>query len=343
MQDAASFPSLKFAPILPPSLTLPRKEGGDTDRPPFSQPVVTRAIVEIKGLPVTRDFYGLLFRDNPGEWEETQEGLIFRTARESIEFVRRGRPRISGQTAGHHAYRVRRGRLPELAEKLVEAGHRVSWWHEDGPFERDVTAYLEDPSGNVVQLAPSGPVAELRSAGRTEASAPTSADDSAGLLDHVTLEFVDLEWAEDFYVKALGGELVGYSGWSTDSGPEVKAWLDGQDPSAPWTRYQRFSFRSRTMEAHATPQLFVRFGETMLCLFLARAHNQEPPEEIIRGTPRVVLRTDRPAAEVAAWLSGPAQEMIASRYRGRRMRFEQEGRHIYLRDPGGNFVELECS
>lgn len=111
MQDAASFPSLKFAPILPPSLTLPRKEGGDTDRPPFSQPVVTRAIVEIKGLPITRDFYGLLFRDNPGEWEETQEGLIFRTARESIEFMRNPRLRIPRETAQHHAYRIRRGRL----------------------------------------------------------------------------------------------------------------------------------------------------------------------------------------------------------------------------------------
>lgn len=319
--QAASAASRKFV-TPPPTQTLPRNGGGDPARPPFSQPVVRRVIVEVKSLVVSREFYGLLFRDTPGEWEETQESLVFRAARQSIEFVRRGRPRTSGGTAQHHAYHVSRGRLPLAAEKLVEAGHSVSWWHEDGPFEHDVTAYFEDPSGNVVQLVPS--------------------DGTAGLLDHVGMEFVDLEWAEDFYVKALGGELVGYSGWSTDSGPEVKAWLEGNDPCAPWTRYTRFSFRSRTVEAHATPQLTVRFGETTLCLFLARAHIQEPPEDMVRGTPRVVMRTHQPAGEVAAWLAGPAQEMIASRYRGRRIRFEQEGHHIYLRDPGGNFVELEC-
>lgn len=315
---------MEAAGKLPSSLAIgdARKRGGDPDRPPFSQPVVTRAIVEVKGLPVTRDFYSLLFRNNPGDWEETQGSLVFHAGRQSIEFVRNPRLRIPRETAQHHAYRISREQLPELAADLVGQAHGLNWWHEDGPFERDVMPYVDDPIGNRIQLVAS--------------------DDTRSLLDHVALEFVDLEWAEDFYVKVLGGELVGYSGWSTDSGPEVKAWLDGQDPSALWTRYQRFSFRSRTIEAHATPQLFVRFGETTLCLFLARTHNQEPPEEIIRGTPRVVLRTDRPAAEAAAWLSGPAQEMIASRYRGRRIRFEQEGRHIYLRDPGGNFVELEC-
>jgi hypothetical protein len=157
------------------------------------------------------------------------------------------------------------------------------------------------------------------------------------------MEFADLEYAEDLYVTGLGGVVNSYHGWGDEPGIDPQAWVAGDDPCAPWTRYSRFSFRSRTDEAHATPQLFIGFGDTRLGLFLARAHHQEPPEEVLRGTPCVVLRSTQPVAAHAQYLAGPARAAISSRYAGRTIAFEVEGGTIFLRDPGGNHVRLECN
>lgn len=280
------------------------------------------AVLEARDLGATRAFYDPIFRHTRGSWEEQGGALLFRVDGQEMQFVRRGRPRASGETAQHVGFRLPAARARAAADELRAAGFGVDWWHEDGPGERDLQPYLLDPSGNRVQIILS------------------EADGS--LLDHVALEVVDLDYAESVYRDGLGGQLEAYPGWTTDHGPEIKAWLAGDDPCAPWTRYSRFSFRSRTDEGHITPQLFLRFGEGRLALFLARAHHQEPPEEVVKGTPRVVLTCPSLASEVAEHLAGPARAQVSKHFRGRTIRFTVEGSSIFLRDPGGNYLELRC-
>lgn len=291
-------------------------------QPRVSPHLVAGVVVEVKDLALTCAFYEPIFRHPSGQWSEAPGHLTFRTDRQAIEFVRRARPRILADTAQHYGYRVSADRLSALADQLHAAGRPIDWWREDGPDEETIHAYLRDPSGHRVQLVPS--------------------DDSGLLIHHVAIEVVDLDYAEGFYIEGLGGQVEAYPGWSTDRSPEAQAWAASDDPCAPWTRYQRFSFRSRTVEGHVTPQLFIGFGATRLAIFLARKHYQEPPEETTRGTPRLVLRCRGAAKDLAEHLSGPARAVISAQFRGRTIRFEREGSSIYLQDPGGNYVQVVC-
>jgi hypothetical protein len=83
---------------------------------------------------------------------------------------------------------------------------------------------------------------------------------------------------------------------------------------------------------------FVRLGEEILGIYLATQHRQEPPEEQVVGTPRIGFR--------AGWqtIERVAQVLAASRIR---MKGPVEhptsasiAASLYLRDPGGNFLEL---
>lgn len=290
---------------------------------PGSAEPIAGAILEVKDLGATRAFYDLLFQEAGGRWKQRRTSAVYEAGRQTIEFVRRARPKTSDATAQHHAFRVGANRMGEVVNALIRAGHGVNWWHEDHPSEQELSPYVEDPSGNCVQLVASEP--------------------DGALLDHIGLEFADLEYAEDFYVTGLGGSVDSYHGWGDEPGVDVGAWIEGDDPCAPWTRYTRFSFRSRTVEPHATPQLFVGFGDTRLGLFLARAHHQESPEEVLRGTPRVLLRSSKNVSLHAQYLAEPARAAISSRYSGRTISFEVEGTTIFFRDPGGNYVQLGCN
>ncbi|MBM2812250.1 MAG: hypothetical protein HW416_3009 [Chloroflexi bacterium] len=285
---------------------------------PFRIGALLGAALEVRDLDAAEAFYGEILGES-ARVERTRGSSHLVMGPQFLELVRRARPRVSADTAQHHALVVSGARIQPLCERLTGEGHQIGWWREDHPAERTPAPYVEDPSGNRVQLA----------GGR-----------STGIFDHVALEFADLEWAEDLYVRVLGAEIDHYHGWSSDRGPEVEAWLAGTDPAAPWTRYTRFSFRSRTDEAHATPQLYLRLGGARLAMFLARRHVQEPPEEVVRGTPRLVFSVDRPPSEVAAYFDGRGREIIAERYRGRTIRHETDDDNIFIRDPGGNFIEL---
>jgi len=280
-------------------------------------------VVEVKDLRATRAFYEIVFQHTPGTWREERGSIRFSAGGQAVEFVRRARPRTSGSTALHHAYRVSAGQLPATVDALRAIGHTGDWWHEDHVSERDLMPYFSDPSGNWVQLVASDAV--------------------DGLVDHVGMEFADLEYAEDFYVMGLGAVVDSYHGLGDEPGLSAQPWTEGDDPCAPWTRYRRFSFRSRTVEGRITPQLYIGLGGVRLGLFLARGHNQEPPEDVVKGTPSVRLRTGRSVAAVAEHLGGAARAAISARYSGRTIAFEVEGNTIYLRDPGGNYVQLECA
>ncbi len=261
-------------------------------------------------LVATRGFYAMVLRDARGDWEEGADRLAFRATNHLLEFVQRRAPRVPEGTGQHQAYRVHRGRLADVVLELAAAGHPASWWREDHPAEREATAYVRDPSGNRVQLVPSD-----------------SADEP---LAHAAIEVNDLEHAETFYVDVLGAEADYYHGWRMDDYAEAKAWEEGRDPCAPWTRRFDVRYWDKLRVARPNMQLFVRFRTTPLGLILATEHRQEPPEDALRGAPCVILRTSEPQHAIAEHLSRVG------------VRFERAASNLYLRDPSGNFVQLVC-
>lgn len=286
---------------------------------------VAGAFIEVADLEATRTFYGAIFADRAGDWLEEGDRLAFRSPEQTLTFVRRSEPRSLPETGQHQAYRVRSERLEQLVQQLMAAGRSVDRWREDHPSERALAPYVQDPSGNRVQLV-----------GHADPARP---------LDHVGIEVHDLETAEVFYVKVLGGIVDYYHGRRVHDYVQAAAWGEGSDPCAPWTRLWpgpglSTNPRHKARASHPNQQAFVRFGDTVVALILASKHRQEPPEELVRGTPRLVLRTDDRVSDVPPALARPP---VSLRPEERlRLSFEQEGESIFLRDPAGNFVEVIC-
>jgi extradiol dioxygenase family protein len=272
--------------------------------------LLSGVVVEVHDLASTRHFYAPIFDASGGHWVDAPRNLVYQRGAQRVEFVQRARPRTSGDTGQHQAYVVPAMRLPEIADGLTASGHVVHWWHEDHPAERAVTAYVHDPSGNQVQLV--------------------CADATQLLLHHASLEIHDLEMAEVFYVKVLGGSVDYCHGWAMNDYVEAKAWGEGRDPCAPWTRRFDVRYWDKVRIARPNMQLFVRYGASTLGLMLATEHRQEPPPEILRGTPRVIVQTQQPLTELATHLCVL------------HVPFEAEGSALFLRDPGGNYLQLDC-
>ncbi len=146
---------------------------------------ISGVVLDARDLAATRRFYSIVFRDSPGSWQEENRRLIYATSDQRVEFVRRPRPRTIAHAGQHVAYRVPADRLRAIAEALAAAGAEVSWWREDHPSERELTAYAADPSGNVVQLVGSR--------------------DLAGLIDHYYVAVEDIEHGELFYGQGAAG------------------------------------------------------------------------------------------------------------------------------------------
>jgi catechol-2,3-dioxygenase len=269
-------------------------------------------VVEVANLVATRAFYDRIFEGSGGAWHTATRSLTYCHARQKFEFVQRPRPRTLGHTGQHTAYHVPAERFEAVIHDLAEQGFPAAWWREDHPAERTPTGYLLDPSGNCVQLMAGAPGAQL--------------------VGHAAIEVHDLELAEPFYVKGLGGQVDYYHGWRMADYAEAKAWEEGRDACTPWTRRFDVRYWDKLRVARPNMQLFVRFGSSVLGLILATEHHQEPPEEVLRGTPRVVLHTNQPTSDVEQHLSGAG------------VRFESAADgHVFLRDPAGNYVELDCS
>lgn len=277
--------------------------------------LIAGVVVEVNDLASTRLFYDTIFRDIGGQWKEATNSLTFLYGRQRIEFAQVVQPRSSENSGQHQAYCVKSSRLRQLAEELSGAGHSLNWWREDHPAEKTQTAYLDDPSGNRVQLV--------------------AAKGDELLLHHAAVEVDDLEPSEPFYINLLGGRIDYYHGLSVDDRLEAKAWADGTDVCAPWTRQMQGAYPGhpdRRRLPRPAVQMFVGFGNTYLGVMLgSNLDRQEPPEEIIKGTPRVILQTSEGVEDLVAHLSSQATPFV------------QEDRSIFLRDHGGNFIELEPS
>lgn len=283
--------------------------------------LIAGVIVEVQDLAATRAFYEPIFRDVAGEWQAQTGRLRYAAGSQSIEFVRRGRPRTFPDGGFHQGYRVRRSRLAGLADQLAESGHEVSWWREDNPAEQEPTAYLRDPSGNRVQLVASDQDPDL-------------------LLDHAAIEVHAFDYCEHVYRKVLGGEVAYYHGWRVEDEEDAKRWGRGEDPCAPWTRrdnpgwhdFARLGTTDRNLRVpRPATQVFLRFGKTSLGLISAGRVRQELPEEIIKGLPRLVFRSSLPAEQAFTHIQANLP-----------LPWEREGRTAYIRDPDGNFAEVRA-
>ncbi|MPZ14999.1 MAG: hypothetical protein GEU73_11350 [Chloroflexi bacterium] len=297
----------------------------DARRSIFQCTTIAGAVVEIADPGATRAFYEIVFADAAGRWVEEEDTLTYRAGSQTVEFVRAAGPRAPG-VGRHIGYHVRRDRLPRLVEQLAASGHGADWWREDRQSERDVSAYLRDPDGNCVQLV--------------------ATDFISPLVEHVTIEVHDLETADVFYVKALGGTADYYHGRRVQDYMQAAAWGEGRDPCAPWTRLWpgpglSTNPRHTPKASHPNQQLFVRFGPTVLGAVLAPTHQQEPPEELVTGTPRVLFRTAQSPSDIPALLASPPVSLLPEDRIP--LAHARRGQSVFMRDPGGNFVEIQCA
>lgn len=285
--------------------------------PGMPRPLPVRAerlcgvVVEVADLDATRGFYNEVFAGG-GSWERGNGGraLTFRSDRDTVQFVQRARPRVYGDAGAHHGFRVGAGRVRVVAERLAARGAQVDWWHEDHPAERDVTAYVCDPSGHRVQL-----IAE---------------DPAGGVIQHSALVVHELLPPEEFYVSGFGAQVDYYHGREMVHYEEARRYGEGSDPCAPWTRLSNNEYLQHRGFTGPNMQIYLRFGPSVLGLIMGQHHFQEPPEERLRGTPRVVLRTSQSAVQAATYLA-----MLG-------LYVERRGCSIFTRDPSGNFVELRA-
>jgi hypothetical protein len=243
--------------------------------------------------------------------------------------VRRSHPRTLAESGQHWGYRVAPGRVEALAQELSRFGADVNWWREDHPAERQPTAYLHDPSGNRVQLVPS--------------------EDRQLLLDHAAIEIHEFDYVMYLYISVLGGVRDYYHGWRNTDAKEARKWLEEDDPCAPWTRKDNPHYRDFLVDGKPTvesrgsnnraglrvprpnTQVFVAFGPTALGLISATKVRQEPPDEQVKGTPRLVFTTRQSADEVMAQL------------RATPVPRKREGSSVFVKDADGIFSELRCS
>jgi catechol 2,3-dioxygenase-like lactoylglutathione lyase family enzyme len=284
------------------------------------------AEIPVRDHAEARPFYELLFAALPGRWQGDNDADRFAWGGQTLRFVAVAEPRVFPDGGQHLAYRIPRERLDEVIQRLSDAGHSIDWWREDHPSERTLGAYVQDPSGNRVQLVPGDP--------------------DGPLIDHVVIETHDLELAEVFWTRVLGGTIDYYHGRRSRDYTEAVAWGEGRDPCAPWTRLWPGAGLGRPQPAqrraaHPNQQLFLRFGADRVGLVLAPRHRQEPPEEQVSGTPAVVLRTPQSVREAVAALE--RRDVDLRPEERLRIRWEASGNTIALRDPGGNFVRVECA
>ncbi len=292
---------------------------------------LSHLVVEVSDLNRGEEFYRAVLGFEPAGhdlWPDCGLSLLMQTAgKQYLILSESPEPRSLPETGVHQAYSIALAEHPVISKKLAARGIDVHTYKEDRPSEAEDNFYFYDPDGNRVQLVTSK--ANSKAASRVQG------------IDHAAVESCDLEWAEDFYVKALHLPVDHRVGWNTADYKRAKLWGEGKEEMAPGTR--RWDQRYTTMEQkrrlpRPNTHFFVRFGDAVLGIFLALEHRQEPPEELRVGTPRIAFRASRQVLDEAA---------KALREHG--FSFDGPIDHaspcpisasLYFKDPGGNFLEL---
>jgi extradiol dioxygenase family protein len=275
--------------------------------------------VEVADLGRAAAFYGSTL--GFGRPEKTEAGLRFDlNGAQSLTLVQRAEPRTRSDTGVHQAYRIPRSQLSAITARLEASGAELHRYHEDRPAEREHDRYCADPAGNRVQLVVGSEYG----------------------IDHVAVETHDLEWAEVFYTQVLGARVEARIGWHMDDFARAWRWGRGEDQCAPGTRrWEKLYTDDQARVPRANAQAFFRFGEGVSYgVYLANEHRSEPPPWQFRGTPSTGLLV-RPGAldELEARLTGIRLRcMESSRVSGGP--FERDGSTLFVRDTGGNLIEL---
>jgi catechol 2,3-dioxygenase-like lactoylglutathione lyase family enzyme len=291
------------------------------DKAPPNLNGILGLVLEVPDLAAARAFYEDIFGSTRGEWVETRQRLVFQSGGQRLEFVRSRHPRTIAHAGYHVGLRVATGDYRAITNALLQSGHTVDWWREDHPAEREPTAYLSDPGGNIVQLVKS---------------------DEGGLIDHAGIPVESIEDAEVFYTRALGGQLNGYFGWTTEDVMVGRAWAAGDDPCAPWTRNAYVSFRTHKPTPSPAAQIYSGFGNEYVAIYLTGQRLPEPPEEQLKGAPRLILHAAQTADEVAQRLTEVRATAVRLTYDGGKVPFEREAQDLFLRDRCGNFLQIAC-
>lgn len=249
-----------------------------------------------------------------------------------VALCRSESPRPSPEWGVHNAYRVTAEARAAIVDRIARQGGQVFSYREVRPAEAHDNCYFYDPFGNRIQL-----VVTDRAAGGGQ-SGPT-----VQAIDHAVIQTIDIEWEEEFYVNLLGLPVECNIGRRTADYVLAQMWKEGKEDMAPGI--MRLDKRYSTI--HGTDpvprpnmQLFVETGEDVLGIYLANKPFQEPPEEMVVGTPRTAFRVTRTAlAAIAARLEGTKHPTVGpvEHPAGSPVRYS-----LYCRDPGANFIEFCC-
>jgi catechol 2,3-dioxygenase-like lactoylglutathione lyase family enzyme len=291
---------------------------------------ISHLVIEVSDLKRSEEFYHSLGFSRVGNdlLPECGRSIAFATASgQWLVISEHQQPRSLPETGVHQAYAVAASDRAAIEKSLTARDVAIHTYKEDRSAEENDNFYFFDPDGNRIQLV--------------GANIATNSGNHVLSIDHAAIESHDLEWAEDFYVNRLGLIVDHRVGWRTEDYARAKLWGEGKEHMAPGTR--RWDQRYTVMEQkrrlpRPNTQLFVGIGEGVLGIYLATQHRQEPPEEQIIGTPRIGLRTDRAGLEHTARLL--TQHHVPIRGPVEQPRSAPIAASLYIRDPGGNFLEI---
>jgi catechol-2,3-dioxygenase len=228
-------------------------------------------------------------------------------------------PRIS---AAHTAYALPKTARDKLVESLTKKGVTVHRFREDRPSEVADNVYVDDPSGNRIQLV-------------ARDGAPALA------IDHVGLETNNILWSREFYQTWLGFPIEHRVGWKTDDYLAAKSLGEkGMDAAMPGSRYwnERYSqFETEKKALRPCPQLYFTIGGTSLAVYLASRQYQAPRDDVLSGTPGIGLSTtDEGLKQIAGFLREQDRAIEGPVTHGK----GPIAASLSVKDPGANFLEF---
>jgi catechol-2,3-dioxygenase len=252
---------------------------------------------------------------------------VFQTASgQSLALAKVTQARDLSETGVHHALRVNDTMRDRIAEHLAAEGVALHTYSEDREAEKNDNFFFFDPDGNRLQLV-------------------TIPGESDGIqaIDHTAILAFDMLWAEKFYVDMLGLDVEGRVGWKTADHARARIWAAGNEDMAPGTRrldklYMTMGGQNEVPRANM--QIYLQTGDSLLMLYLATQHFQEPPEGQAYGTPRTIFAVGRDILDQTASILDAAGQIFEGPVKhAKASPFEAS---LYMRDPSGNFIEL-CS
>lgn len=258
----------------------------------------SHVVIEVSDTARAADFYrAVLGAGDDVPWPEEGCRALALGDGQCLVLAASRAPRTFADTAAHVAYRAPPSRVSGIEARATAEGIAIARYTEDRAEEVAQNFYFADPDGNRIQIVTGGD------------------GEGTPVIDHAAVLMSDIEWADEFWVEALGQPAVHRFGWATADFVRARAWGQGKEDMAPGTR--RWDQRYRDIPggkpgqgrkvARPNPQLFVRLGPAVVFgMFLAQNHFQEPPPDTACGTPRFGLRV----ADAA--LDGLAAALVAA-------------------------------